>query len=204
VDAVVELAREILELIRRHELVALFVAILVEDFGIPLPAPGDLIVAFFASHHRADPLSIVYAVLAATVATTIGANGPYLIARKYGRGVISRLERWLDLDPSHVERAEGWLAQRGLLALIALRALPGLRLPAALLAGASWVPFPRYVLAIAVAALVYWSIWALVGATVGGAVERLLEALNLRFIAPLVALAGFLAILVRAFTRARE
>ena len=203
-DAVVAAAQQILELIRRHELVALFLAILIEDFGIPLPAPGDLIVAFFALHHRSDPLAVASAVAVATLATSLGANGPYLIARRYGRAVIQRVERWLDLDASNVARAEGWLARRGVLALIALRALPGLRLPAALLAGASEVPFVRYLIAISIAALVYWTFWAVMGATVGGVVDRMLERLNLRFVAPLIASLGLLAILARVLSRRRD
>lgn len=201
VDQIAEAARALLALVAAYELVVTFVAILLEDAGLPLPAPGDLIIAFYASRHVGDPSGLVTGVVLATGASTIGANVPYFLGGRYGPAIVDRLESWLDLDRAHVVRAERWLAERGLPAFVALRVVPGLRMPAAALAGAARMPRSRFVPGVLVGSLLYWTMWTVVGITVGGAVTGMLDRLHLRFLTPLFGLALLGLLLVRRLAR---
>ena len=198
-----EQAEALLHLVRVHQFPALFLALLVEEMGVPLPAPGDLIMVYFASRHRDDPTSLLGALALGVLASTLGANVPYALARRFGDAVVHRAARWLDVDEAAVERGRRHLRERGALAVLLLRIIPGMRLPIALLAGGARVDALRYVMAVFGAAVVYWSVWILVGVLFGTAVDAAIERLQLRLLLPLVALLGIGFIVFRRI-RARR
>jgi hypothetical protein len=55
----VDAIRWLLAIVAAHEYITLYLIISIEEAGIPLPAPGDLVIAFYGYRARDDPLAIV-------------------------------------------------------------------------------------------------------------------------------------------------
>jgi membrane-associated protein len=96
--------------------------------------------------------------LAAIAGETVG----YLIGARMGLPVLRR-RRGRVLTPERVARAEAFTDRYGVLAIIAARWIPWVRTFAPLLAGATGMPWPRFLLANVVGALCWGPTLVLAG-----------------------------------------
>jgi membrane protein DedA with SNARE-associated domain len=157
-----QLAHLLLHFYYQHAFVALFVLILVEEAGIPLPVPGDTLVMLSASKPRQGPFYPSIVIATSSVAVFIGSNILYFITRRGGRPLVERYGKYIHLNQRRVARIEGWFRRHGPPAIIFGRLIPGLRIPTTVMAGLSDVPYRVYAPTDAVAAVV-WSVvfyWA--------------------------------------------
>jgi membrane protein DedA with SNARE-associated domain len=181
--------------------VTLYLIISIEEAGIPLPAPGDLVIAFYGYRARDDPLELARVILTCAAASTTGTLLPYFVARRWGLPVAHRLAGWLDVNTRTVD---DWIARvhrSGFRGVLIGRLIPGLRVAMSLVAGTAEVPVWRFSAGVFVAATLYWTGWVFLGALVGPQIDDLIEP-YIGYIAigiPLVVIALFLgrAILVR-------
>lgn len=153
--------------IREHQYVTLFAIIAVEEAGIPLPAPGDLVIAFYGWRASGDPVAIAKVVLTCAFASATGTLAPYYLARRFGEAVALRVAKWLDINTRNVERLEERVARYGTAGVLVGRLIPGLRVAVSLVAGTARLPLRKFVPGVFVAAAIYWTAWALLGAIVG-------------------------------------
>jgi undecaprenyl-diphosphatase len=120
----------------------LFVLITAESGGIPLPGETALITAAALAGQAKLSLPLVIAV--ATAAAIIGDNLGYLLARRYGRGLLEHSGPFLAERRRVLELGEPFFARHGPKAVFFGRWILGLRTWTAWLAGASgmpWTPF---------------------------------------------------------------
>ena len=103
-DLIRELTQTILAAVTTHAYFTLLITIAIEEAGVPLPVPGDLVIAFYGWRAAGDPIEIVRTILVCASASTIGTQAPYWIARRWGRPVTERLAFWLDIDMTKVDR----------------------------------------------------------------------------------------------------
>src|SRR5437879_682090 len=126
-------ARPHLELIRHLDgfqaYLLLCTLIFVEESGIPLPfLPGDVILlaaGYLAAVHSTQLLLFLALGYSSAVA---GALLCYVASRHLGRRAVLRWGRHIHLTPRRLEKAEGWLARRGWMAIFVARVLPGTRI----------------------------------------------------------------------------
>src|SRR3954464_4128317 len=142
-----------------HAYITLFVAIAVEEAGVPLPFPGDLVIAYYGWRAGGDPIEIAKTILTCAVASTAGTQVPYWLSRRFGLGVTERVAGWLDIDMERVEQLLGWVDRHGFAAVVLARLIPGLRVAASLVAGTARVPPLAFAAAVFVAGLLYWTGW---------------------------------------------
>jgi membrane protein DedA with SNARE-associated domain len=159
-----------------HGQLALFVVLLLEESGIPMPLPGDLVMLFAGVRVREGQLALLTALLLMEAGTLLGATFLYLVARRGGRPVLYRYGRFLHLDLDKLDKAEDFLRRYGLLAIVLGRLVPGLRIPTTLAAGVFGVPYPVFLLALALGASGYILVFFLLGYFVGPQVEAVLGA----------------------------
>jgi membrane protein DedA with SNARE-associated domain len=122
-------------LVHHYGLVALFLVVMLESGGVPLPGETALITAaVFASRGELD---IVAVVAVAAVAAIVGDNGGYWIGRTGGRGLLERsrfVSRWSERA---LPWAEGFFRRHGPKAIFIGRFFSVLRVTAAWMAGVS-------------------------------------------------------------------
>lgn len=174
-----------------HQFGLLFLIVAIEEAGIPLPAPNDLVVAYYGDRARADVTQLTMVVLLCSVASVLGTLPPFALARRFGPVGAHRAAEWVDISPAQVEHWLDRIAKRGFLTVFLGRLVPGTRVAMSLVAGTVLMPPVEFCLAVFASGLVYWSFWAAVGVLFGQAfrdvvgpayVQYVLIALPLLFI----------------------
>lgn len=174
--------RAVLAIASAHQFVTLFFIVGIEEAGIPLPAPSDLVIMFYGDRARGDPLGLAQVVLVCALASTAGTLVPYALTRRFGDTVAHKFAEWMDVDPGQVEAWEARIAKRGFIAIFIGRLIPGLRVAMSLVGGTAKVPVREFSPAVFLAGLVYWSFWTLLGALFGPAVRRFIPQAYIEYV----------------------
>jgi membrane protein DedA with SNARE-associated domain len=174
------LAHAVDGLLDHYGLAALLLLLLIEEVGIWLPLPGDLLIVYFGYKVARSPhplLSAIPVLLTVVVAAVGGSTALYLIVRRF-RWLIHRFGRVIQLNESRMRRLEGWLQRFGFVAIIVGRLLPGLRIATTIVASTFGVPLYVFVPAVAISSLIWTSIYLVAGAAAGSLLELLPRALR--------------------------
>src|SRR5579864_1221635 len=172
----------------RHGLLAAFVFLLIEEAGVPVPVPGDVLMLILGVHARRDstvfPLfnaDFVNAVMATWLGTMIGSSFLYFVSRRAGRGLVYRYGRFIRLTPERLDAAEQWLKKHGSRAVFLGRLVPGLRIVTAVACGVFEVPFRAFFPAMSVGALLYILVYTLLGYYLGAPRLDMIEKIHIPF-----------------------
>ncbi|MFT7772961.1 VTT domain-containing protein [Roseateles sp.] len=175
------------DLFSRHGLLAVALAVLLEQFGAPLPSTPVLLLAGVESAQRQGFAlqAFVAAALAAQSANALW----FWAGRRLGRRVLATLCRISISPDSCVRQNEASFARRGVLTLVIAKFVPGLSILAPPLAGALGMSVRRFL---------GWNLlgsalWAGVAITVGRLFHAQIDAL-LRMLSSLGAAAVLLAL----------
>jgi len=129
-------------LVHHYGLIALFLIVMLESGGVPLPGETALVAAgVFASQGE---LNIVEVIAVAAVAAIIGDNLGYWAGRTGGRKLLERskfLSRWMDRV---LPWAEGFFHRHGAKTIFIGRFFSVLRVTAAWMAGVSRMPWLKF------------------------------------------------------------
>jgi membrane protein DedA with SNARE-associated domain len=134
---------------------AVFFGVMLENAGVPVPGETILLIAgYFAS---TGEFNIALVMLIACAGAVIGDNIGFAIGHHYGRSVLLRIGRFFFLTPKRLEHMEGYFKRHGPKTILVARFITGLRVFAALLAGASKMPW-RVFFIYNVAGAILWSV----------------------------------------------
>jgi membrane protein DedA with SNARE-associated domain len=206
-ELIVGIGRALIAAVAAHQYITLFLAISVEEAGIPLPVPGDLLIAYYGWRAALDPIETVKVILTCALASTVGTQVPYWLSRRFGRTVTERLAFWLDIDMNRVEMLFGWVDRHGFRAVLLARLIPGLRVAVSVVAGTARVPPVAFASGVFIAAAIYWTGWVLLGGILGPHVVDALSPAYLRVIAlslPVIFIGLFVTRCVIASRRRRR
>ncbi len=164
------------DLIRQFGLAFVFVNVLVEQFGLPVPAYPTLIVAGAALAITPGSTASVLAVgvMAALVADTFW----YLTGRRYGMRVLRTLCR-VSLSPdSCVTQTEAIFARFGPASMIFAKFIPGFASVATAMAGAVRLRYWKFIAFDAIGALLWVGLALVLGRIFRDAIVDVLETLT--------------------------
>ena len=181
-----------------------FFGVMLENAGVPVPGETILLAAGFFAALGHFHLEIVMAV--ACMGAVLGDNAGYFIGRKLGRATLLRYGRYAGLNPKRLAMFESFFERHGDKTILAARFITGLRVFAALLAGAAHMRWPRFALynflgavlwsiAITLAGYFFGHSWHLLERWVGGIGAAALAG---------VIVAGVVLLLVRRRRRASQ
>ncbi len=105
-----------------------------------IPIPSEITFGFAGVLASEGHLSIVGVIVVGTVAELIGSFVSYAVGRAGGRPLVHRFGRYLLITQADVDRAERFVAGRGIWAIPLGRALPVVRTFVSLVAGFIEVP----------------------------------------------------------------
>jgi membrane protein DedA with SNARE-associated domain len=166
-----------------------------------VPIPSETIVPPAAYLARTQGgLSIAGVVLAATLGSWVGASLMYWCARWLGRPLVMRLAPYVGLSVSKVELAERWSAHYGWAGVFFSRLLPVIRHLIGIPAGILRLDFRWYAVATLAGSLLWCSVLAWLGATVGDHPELLKGSLH-RFLLLVLAVVAVLVALYYVFVQ---
>ena len=166
-----------------------------------VPIPSEMIIppaAYLA--HTQGQMSLPGIILAGTAGSWIGAVSMYWAARLLGRPLVLRFGRYIWISPAKIELAERWAARYESAGVFFSRLLPVIRHLIGIPVGILRMDFRWYALATLAGSLLWCSVLAWLGKTIGQHPELLTGSLH-RFFALVLAAAVVLAALYYFFVQ---
>ena len=151
----------------QHAVFSAFALLLLEEAGVPLPVPGDILMLVVGVRVHQAHLVLWQALAAMEAATVIGSSTLYGISAHLGRPLAYRYGRLLRLSPERLARAEERIRSGGWRAIVVLRLVPGLRIATVVGCGLFGVPFRIFLPSLALGGFGYLLVFTLLGYTVG-------------------------------------
>ena len=148
----------------------LFLWVLVEQLGVPIPSIPLLLTAgtLSATHRLHASLALGVVVMACLIADSVW----YFLGRRFG-GAVLRLLCRLSLEASTcVAKTEGYFSRRGPITLLFAKFVPGLSTLAAPIAGQSGMPYTRFLLWDLAGSIVWGESYLLAGRFFGDVAKR--------------------------------
>jgi membrane protein DedA with SNARE-associated domain len=131
-----------IQFLRENGTTVVFLAVLLEQMGLPIPCTPWLLAAGALAHTGKPSLLAVIAL--AALGASLGHLGWFFAGRRWGYGVLRVLCR-ISIEPdSCVQRTQGTFERFGPFALVVAPFIPGLTTVAPPLAGLSRMPLWRY------------------------------------------------------------
>ena len=147
---------KLLEYFSHYGYWVVFFGVMLENAGLPIPGETILLAAgFFASLGH---FNIAIVMIVAAVGAMLGDNAGYAIGRKLGRAALERYGRRVGLSAALLGRFDHFFLKNGNRTIFFARFITGLRVFAALLAGAAAMPWRMFLLYNSAGAVV----WAIV------------------------------------------
>ena len=170
-----------------------------ESTFVPLPSEVIIPPAAYLANTEGQ-LSLVGVILAGTVGSWVGASVMYWGSRWLGRPVVLRIGPYVGVAAAKIELAEAWSARYGWPGVFFSRLLPVIRHLIGIPAGILRMDFRWYAAATLAGSLIWTSVLAWLGRTVGEHPELLKGSLH-RFFLLVLAFAVALGLLYYAFVR---
>jgi membrane protein DedA with SNARE-associated domain len=183
-----------MEFLVRHGAAVLFVAVFIEQIGVPLPA----VIWMFAAGALigAGQMNWIVALGAAACGSLLADLIWFYLGRRYGTRVLNLLCR-ISLEPdSCVRRTRDVFTRHGMKGVVVAKFLPGLSTLAPPLAGSSGASTLQFVLFDGAGSLLYGGSFILVGVLFSRQLEQIMAALNRLGSGGLALLAGLAALYI--------
>jgi len=166
-----------------------------------VPIPSEIIIppaAYLA--HTQGSMSWLGVVIAGTFGSCVGASLMYWGARALGRPMVMRFGPYIGLSHGKIELAEHWSARYGSAGVFFSRLLPVIRHLIGIPVGILALDFRWYALATLAGSLLWCSVLAWLGKSIGQHPELLAGSLH-RFFALVLGAAALLAALYYVFVQ---
>jgi membrane protein DedA with SNARE-associated domain len=196
-DVLDDIAGRMTALLPRFGLLAPFGLLFLEEAGIPLVLPGDVLLMYLG--HSLPDTAVAWGLtwFALLVCVVAGSSVLYLIARRWGRPLAKgRVGAVLHLTPARLERAERWFQRWGPWTIIFGRHVIGCRVPVTVVAGICGVRYPVFALSVAVSAAPWIALFLFLGSAFGDTVQRLFGQHHTTSLIALPAVLGVAAVVV--------
>src|SRR5579862_6879947 len=137
-------SRELIQLVGDHNYLALFILILIEEAGCPLPLPGESLIIYAGSRIAREQMSVWRVFGSVVPASAIGCTVLYFLARTGGRALVRKIGPRIHFNERQLDKMEVKAARVGPVAVLLGRLTPGIRVPTDVAAGIFRVPFAYY------------------------------------------------------------
>jgi membrane protein DedA with SNARE-associated domain/rhodanese-related sulfurtransferase len=167
---------EALDFLARYGAVVLFVAVFIEQFGIPLPATPWLLAA--GALAAGGKLSGLVAFSAAALGSIVADMIWFYLGRRSGHRVLKLLCK-ISLEPTTcTRRTQDIFARYGMRAVVAGKFIPGFSVLVSPLAGSVGVNAARFFIFDALGAVLYSGTFVLLGTIFSKQLEQIFSALS--------------------------
>jgi membrane-associated protein len=165
---------DLLELFVEYGYWVLAAVVMLENAGVPLPGETAVLAAGYLTSPDGGERFRLWAVVAvASAAAAVGDNLGFWLGRRFARPRLTAGRRFLFLTPERMAVAERYFERYGAATVFVARFVAILRMTAGPAAGASGMPWRRFVAANAAGALAWASSMAVLGHWFGHAWESL-------------------------------
>jgi membrane-associated protein len=168
--------QQLLESLKRPQLSGIGM-LTVEEMGVPVPVPGDLIIMFLAHSVGLHLVQLGTTWFGLVVGVTAGASVLFLVARRWGNRLAhGHLGAALHLTPERLERTEAWFQRWGFWTIVFGRLIPGGRVPVTASSGIFGVRYPVFLGGLVISSVIWITGFMIVGLILGPKAEELVGA----------------------------
>ena len=160
---------QILSLIGQYEYLVVFLGVLLESVGIPLP--GETILTASGVMAQQGHLDLGDAILFGILGAVVGDQVGYWVGREGGRPFVLRWGGCVLVTPERLARAERFFARHGGKAVFLARFVAGLRVFGALVAGISRMRWRTFFFYNALGGTLWATAAVMVGYLLGGSLD---------------------------------
>ncbi len=173
-----------------------------------VPIPSAITFAFAGVLAGEGHLNIAFVIVVGTIAELMGSFVAYVVGRAGGRPLVHRFGRYLLITQADIDRAERFVAGRGIWAIPVGRALPVVRAFVSIVAGLIKVPPLLFGVLSLIGTAVWVTTMSFIGYGVGSAWQSIAHGIAVAgYVIALVvvlALAGFIVSRLREFRLERQ
>src|SRR5438132_9610540 len=153
--------------LHEHQALGLFLVIFAEELGIPLPAPGDVAIAWGGYLTTTGAIAYPMAYVAVIGGAVIGSFCLYSLSKRFGHPFLLRFGRYIGLHPERLEKAARAFQRWGPWAIIVGRHIPGMRIVLSAFAGIFEVKARVFVPCVLLSASIWAAIFLEIGRLLG-------------------------------------
>ena len=158
-------------IVAQFGLYAVFLIVMLESAGVPLPGETALVLAaIFAG--ITGQLDIVHVIVVAAAGAIIGDNIGFMVGRRYGLPLVKRYGALIGLDDRRLAFGQHMFARHGAKIVFFGRFVAILRIFAALLAGVNHYSWRSFLFYNAAGGIVWASVFGVGGYVFGDAMHR--------------------------------
>lgn len=161
-------------LVHQVYLAPIFLLIL-EEIGVPLPF-ADLVIAYTGYQVAAGRIHYLVAYIILLISDILGATILYLLARKYGKTIIDKFGKYIDLDMEKLDSVEGIFRKYGPIAIIVGRHIYGFKVPITLFSGISKMRYITFAVSVLISDSFWIPFYLSIGQKLGPKTIRLIHA----------------------------
>jgi membrane protein DedA with SNARE-associated domain len=158
-------------LVAQYGVYAVFLIVMLESAGVPLPGETALVLAAIYAGMSGD-LDIAHVVIAAAAGAIIGDNLGFMVGRRYGLPLVQRYGRLVGLDDRRLRFGQAMFQRHGAKIVFFGRFVAVLRIFAALLAGVNHYSWRAFLFYNAAGGIVWASVFGIAGYFFGDVVHR--------------------------------
>ncbi|GAC1334875.1 MAG: hypothetical protein NVSMB26_18350 [Beijerinckiaceae bacterium] len=158
-------------LIAEYGLYAVFVFVMLESAGVPVPGETALVLAAIYAGATQE-LHIAQVIPVAAAGAIVGDNLGFWVGRRYGMGLLKRYGRLIHLDERRLAFGVAMFRRHGAKIVFFGRFVAILRIFAALLAGANRYSWGSFLFFNAAGGIVWATVFGLGGFVFGEAIHR--------------------------------
>lgn len=142
-----------------------FVILILDNMGIPIPSEATLALA--GNLAKSGEFNVWIVIILGTLAQTLGTYLAYLIGKYGGEPLIKRYGKYVLVSEHDYKRAEAWFAKRGPKAIFISRLIPVIRSYAGFAAGTFEMDIKAFLRDSFLGSLVWTVVWVGVGYLLG-------------------------------------
>jgi membrane protein DedA with SNARE-associated domain len=156
-----DFAHHLTRLLQSYTYPVLLLLVLLESLGVPLP--GEIALVTAAAYASGGRISLFVVILLAAVGAIVGGILGYWIGMKGGLPFIKRYGAYIGIRKSHVERTHAFFERNGAKTILFGRFIAILRTWAAVVAGAAYMSFTKFVTYNTISSIVWAVVFGLLG-----------------------------------------
>lgn len=130
--------------LKAHGLLSSSTLLFLEEAGIPLPVPGDAIIAYTGYQVSRGALQLGTTYLALVASAVTGASVLFHLSSHYGQKLVLLISRITKIEQSKFDTVEVWFKKYGIWVVIFGRHIPGFRIPVTIFAGTSQMNYGQF------------------------------------------------------------
>ncbi len=173
---------------------AVFLLVMIEDFGIPVP--GETILIAAAIYAGNQQLNIVAVGIIGFLAAVIGDNIGFAIGHYGGRALALRWGKYVFLTEERLNKAEYFFDRHGGKIIVVARFIEGLRQVNGIIAGITGMHWRRFAIFNAIGAALWVGLWVSLGYLAGNNISTIYRYITRYSLYAAIALVVIIAALI--------